>query len=190
MVFTGVMDWSVMEESRGFSLSWRGIIKGLVLPPSLSVVIFLIWVSSSAWFSSHRMWGIMDNVCASFSLTSNVRCTCLVWNCATSLYVFCLALESWDYFNYYFFTLFLFCFFSPSFQFSAAGKWIQRSLVLVFHFIPEKEIMKIIRHALVVLIMKMTSKSERAGYIQKRLCCCSSAFHWANRPYSQAEEPP
>lgn len=127
-------------ESSGFPLSWRGRTKGFVLSLSLSVVVFLILVSSSAWFSSHRIWEIMDIVCLSFSLTSNVRSGCLVWNCATSLYVFCSSAWHWNYCNYYFFTQS--CFFSVF----SSRKWIQRSFVLVFHFVPEKEKMKIIRH--------------------------------------------
>lgn len=38
----------------------------------------------------------MDNVCLSLPLTSNVRCRCLVWNCATSLYVFCCSAWHWN----------------------------------------------------------------------------------------------
>lgn len=111
MLFTGIMDWWVMEESRGFSLSWRGTITGLVLSLSLSVVISLIWVSSSAWFSPHRIWEIMDNVCSSFSLTSNVHVARVWWETVPHLFM-CFVLKSCDYFNYYFFTKS--CFFFPS----------------------------------------------------------------------------
>lgn len=116
-------------------------------------MFFLICVSSSAWFSSHRIWEIMDNVCLSSSLASNVRCRCLVWNCATSLYVFCSSAWHWNRGIILIITSSHNPVFFP--QFSAAEKWIQRSFVLVFHFIPEKEIMKIIRHTLAVLIIKI-----------------------------------